>query len=197
LVLDQWQDNGSIQNFTTDLHLGGGDYEVRVEYYEATGDARVQVQLEAVTAAPAPTATPNPTTSNILFDDDPRNNRRGVNAYFCSGFESECSFAGCPQNYRLVWGPYCRETDYAYIKPGLYRVTFQGTGDVRAGATDYGATNQLFAFTEQTLELPGEFTFCWQGRQSGGYGFETIAQSTGGYASIDRITIEYVSEECR
>ena len=197
LVLDQWQNNGSIQSFTTDLHLGGGDYEVRVEYYEATGDARVQVQLEALTAAPVPTATPNPSTGNILFDDDPRNNRRGVNAYFCSGFESECSFAGCPQNYRLVWGPYCRETDYAYIKPGLYRVTFQGTGDVRAGATDYGATNQLFAFAQQTLELPGTFTFCWQGRQSGGYGFETIAQSTGGYASIDRITIEYVSEECR
>ena len=197
LVLDQWQNNGSIQNFTTDLHLGGGDYELRVEYYEATGNAQVQVQLAALTAAPAPTATPNPATGNILFDDDPRNNRRGANAYFCSGFESECNFAGCPQNYRLVWGPYCRETDYAYIKPGLYRVTFQGTGDVRAGATDYGATNQLFAFAQQTLELPGSFTFCWQGRQSGGYGFETIAQSTGGFASIDRITIEYVGEECR
>ena len=197
LVLDQWPNNGSIQNFTTDLHLGGGDYELRVEYYEATGNAQVQVQLAALTAAPAPTATPNPATGNILFDDDPRNNRRGANAYFCSGFESECNFAGCPQNYRLVWGPYCRETDYAYIKPGLYRVTFQGTGDVRAGATDYGATNQLFAFAQQTLELPGSFTFCWQGRQSGGYGFETIAQSTGGFASIDRITIEYVGEECR
>ena len=83
------------------------------------------------------------------------------------------------------------------MKPGLYRVTFQGTGEVRAGATDYGATNQLFGFVQQTLELPGSFTFCWPGKQNGGYGFETIAQSTGGYASIDRITIEYVGEECR
>lgn len=197
LILDQWQNNGSLQTSTTDVHLGGGEYDLRVEYYEGSGEARVQVQWEELARAPAPTPTPGSTTSNALFDDDPRNNRRGVNATFCSGFESECNFGGCPQNYRLVWGPYCRETDYPYIKPGLYRVTFQGTGEVRAGATDYGATNQLFGFVQQTLELPGSFTFCWPGKQNGGYGFETIAQSTGGYASIDRITIEYVGEECR
>lgn len=197
LILDQWQNNGSLQNLTTDVHVGGGEYDLRVEYYEGSGEARVQVQWEELARAPAPTPTPGSTARNALFDDDPRNNRRGVNATFCSGFESECNFGGCPQNYRLLWGPYCRESDYPYIKPGLYRVTFQGTGEVRAGATDYGETNQLFGFVQQTLELPASFTFCWRGRQPGGYGFETIAQSTGGYASIDRVTIEYVGAECR
>lgn len=197
MILDQWQNNAGVQNFTTDVHLGGGDYELRIEYYERTGDAHVQVVWEALGAAPAPTPTPGSATGGMLFDDDPRNNRRGVNATFCSGFESECNFGGCPQNYRLVWGPYCREGDYPYIKPGLYKVTFHGSGTVRAGATDYGATNQLFGFAEQVLTLPGAFTFCWPGKQSGGYGFETIAQSTGGFATIDRITIEYVGEECR
>jgi len=197
LILDQWQNNAGVETFSTDVHLGGGAYELRVEYYEATGDARVQVQWEAIGGAPAPTATPGPTTGGVLFDDDPRNNRRGVNATFCSGFESECNFGGCPQNYRLVWGPYCRESDYPYIEPGLYRVTFHGTGTVRAGATDYGATNELFAFGEYRLDLPGSFTFCWPGRQRGGYGFETIAQSIGGYATIDRITIEYLGKQCR
>ncbi|MEZ4729804.1 MAG: PA14 domain-containing protein [Caldilineaceae bacterium] len=197
LILDQWQNNAGVETFSTDVHLGGGSYELRVEYYEATGDARVQVQWEEISGAPAPTATPGPATGRVLFDDDPRNNRRGASATFCSGFESECNFGGCPQSYRLVWGPYCRESDYPYIEPGLYRVTFHGTGTVRAGATDYGATNHLFAFGEYRLDLPGSFTFCWPGRQSGGYGFETIAQSTGGYAAIDRITIEYLGAQCR
>ena len=198
LILDGWQSTAADQLFTTEIHLGGGDYAIRVDYQENEGDARVQLNWEAVgDNQPAPTATPAATTGRILFDSDPRNNRRGVNPTFCSGFESECDFGNCPNNYRLVWGPYCRETDYAYIKPGLYRVTFQGSGTVRAGATDYGATNQLFGFSEQILDLPGSFAFCWPGKGANGYGFETVAQSTGAAAAITRIRVEYMGEQCR
>jgi len=197
LILDGWQSSTADQLFTTEIHLGGGDYAIRVDYQENAGDARVELNWEAVTAS-QPTATPTPgsSTGRILFDSNPRNNRRGVNPTFCSGFESECDFGNCPNNYRLVWGPYCRETDYPYIKPGLYRVTFQGRGSVRAGATDYGATNQLFGFGQQILSLPGSFTFCWPGRGANGYGFETVAQSIGEPAELTRITVEYLSERC-
>lgn len=198
LILDGWQSTAADQVFTTEIHLGGGDYAIRVDYQEDEGNAQVQVQWAAVLAN-QPTATATPMTSNgrILFDSDPRNNRRGVNPTFCSGFESECDFGNCPANYRLVWGPYCRETDYPYIKPGLYRITFQGSGTVRAGATDYGATNQLFGYGEQILDLPGSFTFCWPGKAANGFGFETVAQSTGVSAAITRIRVEYMGEQCR
>lgn len=197
LILDGWQSSAADQLFTTEIHLGGGEYAIRVDYQENEGDARVQLRWEAVTASqPTATVTPGSTTGRILFDSNPRNNRRGVNPTFCSGFESECDFGNCPNNYRLIWGPYCRETDYPYIKPGLYRVTFQGSGSVRAGATDYGATNQLFGFGQQILSLPGSFTFCWPGRAANGYGFETVAQSIGEPAEITRLTVEYLSERC-
>ncbi len=198
LILDGWQSTAADQVFTTEIHLGGGDYAIRVDYQENEGNAQIQVEWAAVPAN-QPTATVTPVTSSgrILFDSDPRNNRRGVNPTFCSGFESECDFGNCPANYRLVWGPYCRETDYPYIKPGLYRVTFQGSGTVRAGATDYGATNQLFGFSEQILELPGSFSFCWAGKAANGFGFETVAQSTGAAAAITRIRVEYMGEQCR
>ncbi len=197
LILDGWQSPAPEQLFTTEVHLGGGEYTLRVDYQENQGDAQVQVTWDAVPAAgPQPTATPGTATGRILFDSDPRNNRRGVNATFCSGFETECEFANCPTDYRLLWGPFCREIDYPYIKPGRYRVTLQGDGTVRAGATDYGQTNQLFGFAEEVMTLPGSFSFCWPGRGERGYGFETVAQSVGDEAALTRVTVEYLGEDC-
>lgn len=197
LVLDGWQGNTVDQLFTTEVHLGGGEYAIRVDYQENRGNAGVRVELIAAPQnEPAPTATPVSGTGRILFDSDPRNNRRGVNPTFCSGFESECEFGNCPENYRLVWGPFCRETDYPYIKSGEYRITLQGSGRVRAGATDYGATNQLFGYGEQLLSLPGSYTFCWPGKADNGYGFETVVQSIGEAAAVTRITVEYLGERC-
>jgi hypothetical protein len=67
-----------------------------------------------------------------------------------------------------------------------------GTGNVRAGATDYGAFGQMYAFGEHNLSLPGSYTFCWPGLQVGGSGFETVVQSKGTPTRIDRIRIEYL-----
>ena len=101
----------------------------------------------------------------VLFDSDPRIERRdGVrnpDAPLCSGFDSECNFGNCPLGYRLVWGPFCREDWYPYIEPGLYRITLHGVGRVEAGATDYNATQQMFAFGSQELTLPASYTFCY------------------------------------
>lgn len=197
LILDGWQGNTLDVLFTSEVHLGGGEYTIRVDYQDNLGNAMIKMDWVAVPVNnPAPTPTPDQTVGRILFDSDPRNNRRGVNATFCSGFESECEFGNCPTDYRLVWGPFCREIDYPYIKPGLYEVTFQGSGRVRAGATDYGATNELFGYAETILDLPGSFTFCWPGRGENGYGFETVAQSTGDPAAISRIRVAYLGESC-
>lgn len=87
-----------------------------------------------------------------------------------------------------MWFPYCRENDYPYIQPGEYKVTIHGQGRVRIGGTDYGETGKLFAFAQRLVNLPDSYTFCWKGLQPGDYGFETIVQSLGSYASVDRVT---------
>jgi hypothetical protein len=48
LVIDQWSD-GSAREATIDLGLLAGDYDVRVEYYEHTGDARILLRWDKLT----------------------------------------------------------------------------------------------------------------------------------------------------
>jgi hypothetical protein len=196
LLLESWR-RGERRILSIDYPLQAGQHIIQLDYFEHAGNALITLDWHRLAdLAPAPTITPG-APAGLLFSDHPWNNQRGVNQTFCSGFESECNYAGCVRNYRLVWGPYCREGDYPYIRPGMYRVTFYGTGRVRAGATDYGSTRQLFSFGQHEFDLPGSFTFCWPGRQPDGYGFETIVQSTGAYAAVEWITVEYLGEQCR
>ncbi|MEM7538756.1 MAG: PA14 domain-containing protein [Chloroflexota bacterium] len=191
LILDQWTDNRASQ-FTVDVTITEGHHDLRVEYYEHTLGAAARVTWTRI-ANHVSTAPHYPTQGyTLLFDDSPHNNRRGQNPYFCSGFDSECNFANCPANHRMVYGPFCRNNDYSYIIPGEYRVTVSGTGHVRIGATDYGHTSQLFGFGRYDVNLPASYTFCWHGQQTGGYGFETIVQSTNSYASVSHIKVEYL-----
>ncbi|MBV7338630.1 hypothetical protein KFU94_62515 [Chloroflexi bacterium TSY] len=197
LIIDEWSDQRSA-TFDVDINISEGLHDLRVEYYENTLGARARVWWKQLTGpSPTSTWTPVPPEETPLFDGDPRTNQRRQAPSFCSGFVTECDFAGCPRNYRLLWGPYCRESDYPYIQPGEYKVTIHGQGRVRIGATDYGETGKLFAFARRLVNLPASYTFCWKGLQPGGYGFETIVQSLGSYASVDRVTIEYIDEECR
>lgn len=137
----------------------------------------------------------------LLFDQDPRIGRRtgerNPEAALCSGFDSECDFGNCPADYRLVWGPFCREDWYDYIEPGLYRVTLLGSGRVQAGATDYNATQEDFAYGVQTLDLPDSYTFCYPGLEPGGTGFETLVKAVTRSARVDRIALEYLGADCQ
>jgi hypothetical protein len=196
MAIDEWR-VGSRRTVQNELTLPGGTLPVRVEYFEATGDAGIKLGWEYLGSTPPIRPTATPTRSSTFFDDAPWNNQRNVNSYFCSGFESECDYANCPPDYRLVWALYCRETDYPYVETGQYRVTIYGEGRARIGATDYGAFRNLFALGEYEAVLPASFEFCWEGLQPGGTGFETVVQSLGTYAKVDRIRIEQVSDQCR
>lgn len=137
---------------------------------------------------------------DMLFDQDPRINRRNgsrnPNADLCSGFDSDCNFGNCAVNSRLVWGPFCRGDVYPYIHRGAYRVTLQGVGQVTAGATDYNPQRQKFAYGAHDLTLPASYTFCYPGLPANGTGFETLVLSRDPEARIDRITVEYLGENC-
>lgn len=54
-IIDEWHDNSSDNTYTAEIDLDG-DERVRVEYYERTGGARVEVWWEKVGSGP--TATP-------------------------------------------------------------------------------------------------------------------------------------------
>ncbi len=140
--------------------------------------------------------------ADLLFDQDPRIDRRqgsrNRNAPLCSGFDSDCDFGDeqCSRSDRLVWGPFCREDSYQYIEPGLYRVTLYGEGEVQAGATDYGISRDYELMGTQRLTLPGSYTFCWDGLQRGGSGFETVVQARSDGAYVDHITLEFLGQDC-
>jgi hypothetical protein len=140
--------------------------------------------------------------ADVLFDQDPRIDRRqgsrNRSAPLCSGFDSDCAFGDdhCSRSDRLVWGPFCREDSYPYIEQGLYRVTLYGEGEVQAGATDYGIERTYDLFGTQRLSLPGSYTFCWNGLEDGGTGFETVVQARSSNAYVDHITLEYLGRDC-
>jgi hypothetical protein len=46
------------------------------------------------------------------------------------------------------------------------------------------------------LTLPGSYTFCWEGLQPGGTGFETVVQARSNGATVDHITLEYLGQDC-
>ncbi len=145
------------------------------------------------------------TQSDVLFDQDPRINRRqgsaNPEANLCSGFDSDCNFAGCAVGQRLVYGPYCREDRYSDIKAGGYRVTLYGQGNVRAGATDFEASGrQRFSFGAKDYSLrrgvPTSYTFCYPGEAAGSVAWESMVESRSSNARIDWITVEYLGADC-
>ena len=140
--------------------------------------------------------------ADLLFDQDPRSDRRqgrrNPNAPLCSGFDSDCDFGddSCRRTDRLVYGPFCREDSYPYIERGLYRVTLYGEGEVQAGATDYNIARDYEMMGTHRLTLPGSYTFCWDGLQPGGTGFETVVQPRSDNATVDHITLEFLGHDC-
>ncbi len=60
LLIDEWRD-GDAREVTKDLTIAGGRHELRLEYYDRTGEASISLRWEKappVTSTPTPTATP-------------------------------------------------------------------------------------------------------------------------------------------
>jgi hypothetical protein len=62
LVVDEWHD-GYFYDESVTLYLSAGEYSLRLEYYEHTGDAMVRLGWSQV--APTPTFTATPTTTPL------------------------------------------------------------------------------------------------------------------------------------
>lgn len=53
LVINEWRD-GSRRQFTAERNLSGGNHSLRVEYYERTGEAIIQLWWEKIPSPPKP-----------------------------------------------------------------------------------------------------------------------------------------------
>ncbi len=61
-VIDEWRDSGAT-TYSGETYLTSGQHTVRVEYYENTGQAVIEVWWELLPATPTPTETSTPTTT--------------------------------------------------------------------------------------------------------------------------------------
>lgn len=62
ILIDEWHD-GNTREITRDFAMTGGTHELRVEYFDRTGDAVARFRWEQLTATPTPTFTPTPTST--------------------------------------------------------------------------------------------------------------------------------------
>jgi hypothetical protein len=62
LYLDEWHTNSGSSVYTFEVSLSG-NHKIVVEYYDANGDARIEVTWERLTATSTPTATATATAT--------------------------------------------------------------------------------------------------------------------------------------
>lgn len=75
-IIDGWYDH-PWQTFTGDIDLSGGTIPVRVEYYDNTGGAQIQLSWAQITAVPQPTPVPAPTSGTGVVQSARLNVRHG------------------------------------------------------------------------------------------------------------------------
>jgi hypothetical protein len=125
-IIDVWEE-GAARTVQRDVFLTEGTYEIRVEYYEATGLATAQyerTQLPEQVETPLPTPTPVPATfeywrgeyyNNANLSGEPVLVRQDNNIDFDWGTGSPAPDLIAPETFSARW---TRTLD---LEPGLYR----------------------------------------------------------------------------
>lgn len=67
LLIDRWQDSDGSEAYTADIHLDG-EMQVKVEYYERAGSARVDLRWQRLEPTATPTASPVPSDTPTATD---------------------------------------------------------------------------------------------------------------------------------
>ena len=86
LIINEWHDSIGDELYSAEIDLDG-DERVKVEYYERTGGARVQVWWENVGTSPTATPTPTPTSGPVspYLDVVPGSGGAGVKVTLTGG----------------------------------------------------------------------------------------------------------------
>lgn len=113
LVIDEWRD-GAVREVTGERWLSGGNHRLRVEYYEHTGDAAIQVWWESTAAAASYPDWRGEYWSNPNLNGSPVVVRNDVTIDFDWGYGSPA--AGLPvDNFSARW------SRNWYFTEGTYR----------------------------------------------------------------------------
>lgn len=164
-IINEWRDMSAGTVHTADIYLDGRK-EVKVEYYERTGGARITVWWDRVTTTPTPTPTATPTrpAENPYADVSPAGGTAGtsvtvsggnfpantrVNVYLGSTARAAAQ-AAAPQVYATV------VTD----RNGLYSTSFVMPGNWPDGAAIQPGRLVVLVATEGfSVEATGSFDF--------------------------------------
>jgi hypothetical protein len=119
-VIDQWKVQ-SERTYTYDIYIPGGDNEIRVEYFEATGNAVLKVRWERITGGGNP--APPPTGGEVIVDDTSPGFRTGGSP---TGFRT----ADEGYNGRLTWTRNNRSEQPNYNWARWYPALNQGRYEV-------------------------------------------------------------------
>lgn len=122
LVLDRWQD-GSLREATVDFPLAQGSHNLRVEYFERTGNARIVVWWERI-GSPVYTEWKGEYWANIYLAGAPALVRNDAAIDFPWGTLAPAS--GLPAD-----GFSARWTRQAGFDPGIYRFSAQADDGIR------------------------------------------------------------------
>ncbi len=122
LVVDEWRD-GSVREVTIETPLSLGSHALRVEYYERTGDARLQLRWERVGAVSYPDWR-GEYWPNLSFAGDPTLVRNDPRIDFRWG-------TGAPAAGLPVDGFSVRWTRQVTLTGGLYRFFAQADDGIR------------------------------------------------------------------
>lgn len=148
--------------------------------------------LEYATASTTPQhqetflpAVENEPSSVVVFDGDPRSPEG--QQLGDGGFRVDQG-----PDKKVLWGPFLRSFDQKDMQAlgfddSTLKITIDGTGIARCGATDSKMTGSSFGFHEATVQLPYTFEVYWPGLEESidqdgnktynGYGFEVTCES--------------------
>jgi len=181
-IIDSWQD-GSPREAIGYQWLSAGNHNLRVEYYEHTGGALIQVWWEQTSAPPAPPSAPK-----AEFSADPRNGQEPLRVHFTNrsdGIYDTCEWSfgdGHTSND-------CGDPHHTYRAAGHYTVRLKISGpggDDKETKSDYITVNRSVQanFNGSPLTGVSPLTVNFANQSTGD--FDTCAWSFGdGSASND------------
>ncbi|MCX6048244.1 MAG: PA14 domain-containing protein [Chloroflexi bacterium] len=125
LLINEWHD-GSVRETTADLYLGQGTHNLRVEYYENTGDARIRVWWERIDSSSSDSYPDwkGEYWDNRHLDGDPELTRNDGDINFNWGNDSPDDRIS-DDNFSVRW---TRTVDF---RSGLYRLTARADDGIR------------------------------------------------------------------
>lgn len=121
LVIDNWSD-GSRREATGELWLWSGNHDLRVEYYEHTGDASIIVWVEKIS-----TTTNEDEDVEADFDAEPRGGNVPLRVEFDN--DSEGDYDDCEWDFGDGdTDDDCDDSENTYHKAGRYTVELEVSG---------------------------------------------------------------------